>query len=225
MFREFGAVIPAYNAGDSLEAVLAGVKRYLRTERIVVVDDGSTDDTSRIAESAGVVLIRHRKNRGKGSALRSGFAHLEAQTDIEAIFTIDADGQHDPDEIPSFVEAYCQGSGDLLVGDRMGSTADMPFIRIMTNIVTSAVISIRAGCRIKDSQSGYRLIRAEVVRNVELVTERYETESEILIKAAHMGARISSVPVRTIYGTEQSTINPIADTFRFFVLVIRSIFW
>jgi hypothetical protein len=94
-----------------------------------------------------------------------------------------------------------------------------------TNIVTSAVISIRAGCRIKDSQSGYRLIRAEVVRNVELVTERYETESEILIKAAHMGARISSVPVRTIYGTEQSTINPIADTFRFFVLVIRSIFW
>ena len=95
----------------------------------------------------------------------------------------------------------------------------------MTNRATSAVISARSGTRIDDSQSGYRLIDAKILREVELVTGKYETESEILIKAARMGARISSVPIRTIYADEKSTIHPVRDTIRFFALVFRSFFW
>lgn len=225
MYDEYGAVIPAYNPGEALTSVLEGVKKYIRPEHIVVIDDGSPDETSDRAESAGVRLIRHEVNRGKGEALKSGFDYLLDQGEVEAIFTIDADDQHDPDEIPAFVEAFRAGRGDLLVGNRMSEREGMPLIRVLTNIVTSSVVSALARCRIEDSQSGYRLIRADVIRRVELVTSRYETESEILIKSAKIGATISAVPIRTIYGTEESTIHPLRDTIRFFVLVFRGLFW
>lgn len=225
MFDECGAVIPAYNPGDALPPVLEGVKRFIRPDRIVVVDDGSADGTALVAESTGVSLVRHESNRGKGEALKSGFEYLLTKREIEAIFTIDADGQHDPAEIPAFVEAFRAGRGELLVGNRMSERAGMPLIRVLTNIVTSAVVSALARCRIEDSQSGYRLISTEVIRKIDLVTSRYETESEILIKSSRIGAKISSVPIRTIYGSEESTINPFRDTVRFFVLVFRGLFW
>jgi len=107
----------------------------------------------------------------------------------------------------------------------MSERKGMPLVRVLTNIATSAVVSALARCRIEDSQSGYRLIRADVIRKIELVTSRYETESEILIKSSRVGARISAVPIRTIYGSEESTINPFRDTVRFFVLVFRGLFW
>lgn len=225
MFDECGAVVPAYNPGETLSSVLEGVKRYIRPDHIVVVDDGSVDDTALRAESAGVLLIRHAVNRGKGEALKTGFRHLLALREVDAIFTIDADGQHDPEEIPAFVDAFRAGRGDLLLGNRMSERKGMPLIRVLTNVVTSAVVSVLARCRIEDSQSGYRLIRADVIRKIELVTSRYETESEILIKSSREGARISGVPIRTIYGSERSTINPFRDTVRFFVLVFRGLFW
>lgn len=225
MFNECGAVIPAYNPGEELAALLEGVKRHILPDHIVVVDDGSLDDTAERAESAGVRLIRHDLNRGKGEALKSGFECLLTLKEIDAIFTIDADGQHDPEEIPAFVEAFRAGRGDILVGNRMNDREGMPLIRVLTNIVTSAVVSALARCRIEDSQSGYRLIRSDVIRNIHLVTSRYETESEILIKSSREGATISTVPIRTIYGSEESTINPFRDTVRFFVLVFRGLFW
>jgi glycosyltransferase involved in cell wall biosynthesis len=225
MFDECGAVVPAYNPGEALVSVLAGVKKHIRPDHIVVVDDGSEDDTAQRAESAGVRLIRHEVNKGKGEALKSGFRYLLTLGEVDAIFTIDADGQHDPDEIPAFVDAFHAGRGDLLVGNRMGERVGMPLLRVLTNIVTSAVVSALARCRIEDSQSGYRLIRAEVIGKIDLVTSRYETESEILIKSSRTGARISAVPIRTIYGNEESTIHPLRDTMRFFVLVFRGLFW
>ena len=225
MYDECGVVVPAYNPGETLVSVLEGVKRHIRPDHIVVVDDGSEDGTSERAESAGVRLIRHEVNRGKGEALKSGFEYLLTLREIKAIFTIDADGQHDPEEIPAFVTAFRARRGDLLVGNRMSEREGMPLIRVLTNIVTSAVVSAIARCRIEDSQSGYRLIRADLLRKIELVTSRYETESEILIKSSREGARISGVPIRTIYGSEESTINPFRDTVRFFVLVFRGLFW
>jgi glycosyltransferase involved in cell wall biosynthesis len=225
MYDEYGVVIPAYNPGGALSSVLDGVKRHIRADRIVVVDDGSSDGTARLAEAAGVGLIRHETNRGKGEALKSGFAHLIGLEGVEAVFTIDADAQHDPGEIPSFARAFRAGRGDLLIGNRMDERAGMPPIRVLTNIVTSAVVSALARCRVEDSQSGYRLIATDVLRKIDLVTSRYETESEILIKASRIGATISSVPIRTIYGSEESTIHPFRDTVRFFVLVFRGLFW
>ena len=225
MNERYGAVIPAFNAGNHLKGVLEAIKRFIPPGNIVVVDDGSTDDTAATARNSGVKVISHSENMGKGEALKTGCAHLAFSGGIDAVFTIDADGQHAPSEIPAFIRAYEDDAPGIIIGNRMGSTEGMPWIRRMTNRATSAVISARSGMRIDDSQSGYRLIDAKILREVELVTGKYETESEILIKAARMGARISSVPIRTIYADEKSTIHPVRDTIRFFALVFRSFFW
>lgn len=226
MNDRFGAVIPALNAGRYLERVLEDVKRFIPPENIVVVDDGSTDDTVSAARRSGVKVISHPENRGKGEALKTGCSHLAFSDEIDAVFTLDADGQHAPEEIPAFIAVYEEeGPWIIVIGSRMGSAEGMPFIRKLTNRFTSAVISARAGIRIDDSQSGYRLIDSGILREVELVTSRYETESEILIKAAKIRAKIASVPIRTIYADEQSTIHPLRDTIRFFMLVFRSFFW
>ncbi len=221
----FGAVIPACNEEDRIGDVLDGMKRYIPADQIVVVDDGSTDGTAAVAETAGVRVLAHRTNRGKGVALRTGFEYLMARHGIEAIFTLDADGQHDPDEIPAFIERYRKRRVDILIGNRMFRTKGMPFIRLLTNRFTSGVLSLRTGCTIEDSQSGYRLIRSSLLRTLDFVTGHFDLESELLIKAALRGAVIDSVPIRTIYMDERSRINPLRDTVRFFMLVLRSLFW
>ncbi|UCF05435.1 MAG: glycosyltransferase family 2 protein [bacterium] len=225
MYETFGAVIPAYNEAEGIAKTLERIRRYLRPEHIVVVDDGSDDDTASIARAQGVHVIRNERNRGKGKALSDGFGYITAIENVEATFTLDADGQHDPDEIPSFIDSYRRHHVDILIGNRMHTTTRMPHIRIFTNRLTSAIVSLRTGCRIEDSQSGYRLIRTSILRNITLVTSHYETESEILIKAGKKGAVIESIPIRTIYAGERSTINPFIDTVRFFILVIRCLFW
>lgn len=225
MSEHFGAVIPACNEADHIGDVLAGVKRYIPPEQIVVVDDGSTDATAATAETTGVRVVRHGVNRGKGVALRTGFECLIANNKIEAIFTIDADGQHAPEEIPVFIQKFEERRVDILIGNRMWHTEGMPLIRILTNLFTSGVISLRVGCRIEDSQSGFRLIRTSLLRELDFVTAHFDLESELLIKAGLRRAVIDSVPIRTIYTDERSKINPFRDSVRFFLLVIRSLFW
>ncbi len=225
MREHFGAVIPACNEADHIGDVLAGVKRHIHPEQIVVVDDGSTDETAATAETAGVRVIRHPMRRGKGVALRTGFEYLITNTKIEAIFTIDADGQHAPEEMPAFMNRYEERRVDILIGNRMSHREGMPLIRVLTNLFTSRVISLRVGCRIEDSQSGYRLIRTSLLQELDFVTAHFDLESELLIKAGLRRAVIASVPIRTIYTHERSKINPFRDTVRFFLLVIRSFFW
>lgn len=225
MHEKFGVVVPAYNAAGHLSAVLKGIRTHLPDQNIVVINDGSSDTTGSIAEGEHVQVITHAINRGKGTALKTGFERMLAMPCIDAIFTIDADGQHDPDEIPLFIEQYEKEYADLIIGNRMRHMKGMPLIRRMTNFLTSAVISLRTGYRIEDSQYGYRLIRASMLRRLELVTSYYDTESEILIKACKKKAVIKSIPSQTIYADEKSTIHPFRDTMRFLFLVIRSLFW
>ncbi len=212
------AVIPAYNPGPELVRVAAGAARELGNDHILVVDDGSTDASGERAREAGVEVITHPENRGKGAALRTGFAAALA-AGAEWVFTLDADGQHDPAEMPAFLAAAAGGGADLWIGDRMRNTRDMPPIRRFANRSTSSIISWLAGQPISDSQSGYRLISARVLTSVDLRFDRFEAESEILIKASRAGFRIGSVPIRTIYGEERSTIHPARDTLRFLGLV------
>ena len=225
MQETFGAVIPACNEESHIGDVLAGVKLHIPASRVVVVDDGSMDGTASSAASAGVRVLAHGHNRGKGVALRTGFEYMITQSGVEAIFTLDGDGQHDPEEIPVFIDRYRERHIDILIGNRMSRTERMPLMRLLTNRFTSRVISLRTGCTIEDSQSGYRLIRTSLLRSLDFVTAHFDLESELLIKAGLGGASIDSVPIRTIYMDERSKIDPLTDTVRFFMLVLRSLFW
>ena len=214
------AVIPAYNPGPELGGVVAAAIRELGQDAVLVIDDGATDGAGARARAAGAEVITHPVNRGKGAALRTGFAVALARG-AEWIFTLDADGQHDPAEMPKFLAAAHGGGAELWIGDRMQNTADMPWLRRLANRSTSAIISALAGQSIADSQSGYRLIGARVLQSVDLHFDRFEAESEILIKASRAGFKIGAVPIRTIYGQEQSTIHPVRDTVRFISLVVK----
>jgi len=218
------ALIPAYNAAASLPGVLFGLRRYAAPEDVVVVDDGSSDGTWEVGERAGVHVLRHPANRGKGAALKTGFSWM-LDRGYEAVITLDADGQHDPEFVPDFVRRWKETGADLIIGSRMADRRGMPVERVCSNTLTSWVISRRAGQRIEDSQSGYRLIAAEVLRRISLETDGYEMESELLIKAARLGFRIVSVPIRTVYADEESFIHPLRDTGRFIALVWRSLSW
>ena len=225
MLERFAAIVPAYNAARFIEPVLTAISRYIPASNIIVVDDGSTDETARAARRSGVRIVRHETNRGKGAAIRTGADFIRSLPGIDAVVMLDADGQHDPGEIPRFAKEFMKEQADLIIGDRMAEAGGMPAIRIFTNRLTSAIVSLRAGQRIPDSQNGYRLIRASLLARLELVTSRYEIESEMIIKACRAGGRTSSIPVRTIYGAEKSAIHPFRDTFRFIALVTRSLFW
>jgi glycosyltransferase involved in cell wall biosynthesis len=170
------------------------------------------------------VVIAHPHNRGKGAALRTGILAARERGWRFAV-TLDADGQHNPDEIPAFIDRWVETGADIIVGNRMAAPGAMPRLRLWTNRVTSAVVSLLARRRIPDSQNGYRMIDTGVFAELPLETTRYDTESEILIRAGRRGASIASVPVETIYGDEVSAIHPVVDSLRFFRMVLKALFW
>lgn len=218
------AVIPAYNAARHVGDVVERVAEHIDRARIVVVDDGSSDDTAASAREAGAVVVVHAHNRGKGAALSTGILKAR-ELGCRFAITLDADGQHNPDDIPAFIARWVETGADIIVGDRMAATKDMPALRLWTNRVTSLVVSALARRRVPDSQNGYRMISTEVFASIPLETTRYDTESEILIRAGRRGASIASVPVETIYGEEVSAIHPVKDTLRFFRMVLKALFW
>ena len=215
------AIIPAYNEEERIASVVAGASKFV--DAVVVVDDGSTDRTASAAEAAGATVVRHARNLGKGRALETGLGHA-AGHGFAAAITLDADGQHDPDEIPRFTEKFAAAGADVIVGTRMHDRAGMPWIRILTNFVTSVVVSLIAGRRITDSQSGYRLLKCATAARLPVSGARFDAEPELLVKAARRGLRIEEVPVSTIYRGEKSKINPLRDTCRFVLLALRLIF-
>jgi glycosyltransferase involved in cell wall biosynthesis len=216
------AVIPAYNAGAPLLDVARAAGRELAPERVLIVDDGSRDDAPERARQAGLRVIVHPVNRGKGAALATGFAAALAEG-AAGVLTLDADGQHDPAWISGFLDVAPEA--DLVLGSRMKDPGDMPGLRVAVNRFTSRVVSALAGARITDSQSGFRWISAEVLRRVTIESERFDAESEILIKAARFGYRLREIPMPAVYGDEISKVHPLRDTVRFLRLVGRSLRW
>jgi glycosyltransferase involved in cell wall biosynthesis len=221
--NKIAVIIPAYNAGTTIAELIEKTSRFVNREDIVVIDDGSRDRTLEIAGGTGAVVLRHEANKGKGEALKTGFRYAENK-DYSAVVTLDADLQHDPDSIPDFARK-ADGFSGIIIGTRKRNLKIMPMGRWLTNTLTSAIVSVLAGQSIRDSQSGYRLITAQVLKRLELDSTKYDLESEILIKAKRKGFEITEIPIETIYAGGRSSIDPLADTVRFIRLMWRSLWW
>ena len=211
MRRDLIAVIPALNCEPTIGGVVAGCRRFLET--VVVVDDGSSDSTGSVARAAGAVVETLAQNRGKGGALLRGM-EIALDQDPSALALLDGDGQHDPADLGILLAAWDTGAFDLLIGSRMGDTATIPRARFFTNYIGSRILSWMSGLDLPDSQSGYRIIGSDLARRLSLSARGYAIESEMILKAARLNARVGSVPVATIYAGAPSHFQPIRDTVR-----------
>ncbi len=215
------ALVPAYEEGPRIAAVVEAAARYMP---VIVVDDGSTDDTADNAEAAGAEVIRQVPNQGKGAALRAGFARA-LEDGCVAVVTLDADGQHDPGEIPRFIAMYTApgASGprpELIVGRR--DFARMPPVRRLSNSVGTAAFSWAVGQHVPDNQSGYRLLGRRLMTAM-LASEEsgFEFEVEMIAVCIRNGWTMGWVPISTIYAGEPSHIRPVAHL-RHFVRATRA---
>ena len=211
-------IIPAYQAAKTIGPLLRDIKR--QGWPIIVVDDGSRDQTAQTASAQGALVISHLHNEGKGKALRTGFDYA-LRSNYEGVVTMDSDAQHDPADIPQLIQAGERQHAGIVVGNRMTNGRVMPGARHWANRLMSRLVSAMVRQTIPDSQCGFRFIRKEVLQTVPLRSSRFEIETELLLAAAMRRWKIISVPIRTIYNQHASYIRPLPDAARFFRLLLR----
>lgn len=215
--RNILVLIPAYNEGERVAPVVRQVLTYLP---VLVVDDGSTDETAFFAREAGAEVLLQTPNQGKGAALLTGFA-AALDRGCQAVITLDADGQHDPAEIPAFIAAYHELRADLVIGKR--DFSQMPPVRRLANTLGTALFSRAIGQSVPDNQSGYRLISRRMMEAVRNPAERgFEFEVEMIVTCVQKGFTLAWVPIRTIYGNEKSHIHPIRHLAKFLQITLRT---
>jgi glycosyltransferase involved in cell wall biosynthesis len=219
--KRIAVLIPSYNEGKTIGGLVAVVRRLGLSA--YVVDDGSSDDTAREAASHGAIVLSHEVNQGKGASLRDGFSRI-VKDGYDYVLVMDGDGQHRPEDIDLLIRKMEETDAGMVVGNRMSDPRSMPRVRVIVNQFMSFLISVLSGQTIADTQCGFRLIKRDLLEGVALRSSHYETESEILIKAARKGWKIESVPITTVYQKETSRIRPVRDTMRFLALVARLVF-
>ena len=211
-------VIPTHNEAKTIGPIVSALDK--RGFRVIVVDDGSADNTIVEANKFGAEIIAYAKNTGKGCSVREGLKYA-LENNCEAVITMDGDGQHSIDDIDKFIDEYKKSGADLILGNRLHNPRKMPFIRRCTNFIMSFIISLLIIEKIEDSQCGYRLISRKGIEKMNLNTTKYEIESEMIMEAKRRGLKMSSVNIESIYEGEASQINPFLDTFRFIKFIIN----
>jgi glycosyltransferase involved in cell wall biosynthesis len=194
-------IIPAYRAHRTVAAVVRGAR--LHVESVVVVDDGSDDATAEVARMAGADVVRHARNAGKGEALTTGLARAR-QLGFDTAVTLDADGQHDPAEIP----AVAHGSADpraLVLGVRDLRRAGAPSANVFSNSISNFFLSLFIGQSLPDTQCGYRRYPVRETLALGMVGWQYEWEAEVLLRAARAGLPLVSVPITVVYPPDRVT--------------------
>ena len=201
------AILPAYNEEVSLGSIVLNTKKYV--DNVIVIDDGSTDNTIEIAELAGAKVIRHHSNMGKGAALKTGFDAARAS---EIIITIDSDGQHNPEEIPKLIAPIINGEADIVNGSRYisGNKKDTPSYRRIGQTVLDKATNLSCGLDITDSQSGFRAFARHTLPIFRFSSVDFGIESEMLMDAANAGLRIKEVEISVRYDVDGSTKNPVS---------------
>ena len=210
------ALIPAYNEEIAIQAVVRETMKYLPA---LVADDGSTDATVELSREVGAMIVQNEKNLGKGAALRNGFRYA-LENGYQAVLILDADGQHDPHEIPLFLESYQQNKSNLIIGKR--DFTQMPFTRRLANSLGGVLVNRLTRETIPDNQSGYRLIDAKVM-NLLLDSQEmgFEFEVEMIFACLYAGLSIDWVPIKTIYADEESHISPLSHINNYFRILRR----
>ncbi|HUE37430.1 MAG TPA: glycosyltransferase family 2 protein [Candidatus Acidoferrum sp.] len=205
------AVIPCFNEAETVGPLVLALRPYLPW--IMVVDDGSTDDTAMKAKDAGATVVRHERNRGKGAAFQTGLSHaLNLGFDWAA--TLDGDGQHSPADLPALLQCAGETGAPLIIGNRMHQAEAMPWLRRCVNHWMSRKLSQRARRHLPDTQSGFRLIHLQTWASLPLSARRFEVESEMLMAFLAANRSVEFVPVQVIAAARKSRIRPFADTVR-----------
>jgi glycosyltransferase involved in cell wall biosynthesis len=214
-------LIPAYNESQAVGRLVKDIVAIGLD--VVVIDDGSSDGTGAIAKANGATVLTNVTNHGKGYSLQRGFDYI-LSNGYDALITMDGDGQHAVSDLNAFIRLFEENRPDIICGNRMRNTERMPGLRFVTNKVMSGLISVVCRQKIYDTQCGYRLIKTDVLRNIQVSSSAFEIESEVLIKACKKGYHVVSVPIQTIYSKERSKINPFFDTIRFIIYIVRELF-
>jgi glycosyltransferase involved in cell wall biosynthesis len=223
------AVIPAYQDEKHIGDIVRRTRE--RLGHVLVIDDGSNDQTAQRAREAGAEVIVHTQNRGKGEAIKTGLGHWLAapsppsgglDREVRWVSLLDSDGQHLPEEIDRFIAAAASAKRpSFFIGNRMNNVARMPFVRRVVNRCMSSQISRVCGQRIPDTQCGFRMVDRQLIPELLGGGDRFDYETEVLIITSRKGYRIESVPITTVYTDQVSKIHPVRDAIRFLKLMWR----
>jgi glycosyltransferase involved in cell wall biosynthesis len=211
--ERIAVLIPAFNAAPSVAEVVRQTAAQLPL--VVVIDDGSSDGTGELARNAGAIVLTHDVNRGKGAALKTGFAWALEQG-VDGVVTVDADGQHLPSEIPKIVQCHVDTGADLVIGGRAHLFEQMLPRRRHANRFSARAIAWAARVAISDSQSGFRYYSARLIRAVPLKADGFDLESEVIVRAGASGFKVETTPIELgfVDGLCTSHYKPVADTVR-----------
>ena len=216
-------LIPAFQAEKTISTLLNEIEKITTTIQdeviTIVVNDGSTDSTEKIASNFPIILLKHETNKGKGAALKTGFAFAINQN-VDAVLTIDADLQHETIYVKQFINEFKKGNFDLIIGNRINRFSNMPIHRQLSNLVTSFLVTAKSKIKIPDSQSGYRIISTKILKTLTLNHDGFILETELLINAARSKFRIGSIPISTIYSNSKSHMTNWKSTLEFIKLII-----
>jgi glycosyltransferase involved in cell wall biosynthesis len=224
--QRFAVLIPAYDCASTITAVVDGA-RSAQIGEVLVVDDGSADDTAARAAAAGAAVLRLSPNRGKGAALRAGLAALSARGATHAL-SMDGDGQHLARELPALCAASRAAPAALVVGARRIGTQEVKPIKLFGNRFANRWVEIACGVALPDSQSGLRVYPIAATRALDARADRFAFETEVLIRAARAGMVIESIPVDVYYPPPEERVShyaPLRDTLRIIAVVLRLILW
>lgn len=215
-------IIPVYNEGVRFKLLLEEILKFFTRQDIIIIDDGSNDNPVENIP-AGMRFLKHDVNCGKGQALRTGFNYA-ASEGYDWVITMDADGQHPPSCISSFIEKINGNNFQLIAGSRRKNFDGMPFDRRFSNLTTSFIMSVLSGQKILDAQCGFRAYNIDFINKIRLSTSSFDTENEILLNAFQLNVKIGWVDIPAIYSGEKSHIRRLPDTVRFLKLIIKYIF-
>lgn len=201
------AIIPAYNEERTIGSVV--LRAMAHVHDVVVVDDGSTDATAQIAEAAGAIVVRHKRNRGKGAALNTGF-YKARELDPDALVLLDADGQHLPNEVPNVLAPVLADEADIVVGSRYigngnghangnGNGNGVPRHRVVGHWAFTTLTNVTSGVRVSDSQSGFRALSWRAIQALNFSSDGFSVESEMQFLAGELGLRVAEVPITADY--------------------------